>query len=253
MPSGIRQAFKTLTLTNPFDIPTTAAMGLIKTAMMSGAAMYGVKQLSNAAQQRANSAPAPPARNMQYNNQYNRRRARTRDQGYSENEYYYEEELPPRQPQRRMITEYPTEPVANFNNDYYDDALGSQQQPRKVPKYRSGQPTNFNNDTAPPQYTYEDEQQREYYPAPHSRRRGPPQQLDGPSVPAQYRYQNRQQRGFIEPEELSDYEDGPVQQPLGGSRNALVEQAMSFMQSQGSGGNGKRSTVQEFVGGFLNK
>jgi hypothetical protein len=205
-------------------------MGLLKTAMISGAAMYGVKQISREAGRRYNPQP-DPRRMAPY----------SRDQfgsGYECGEEYYEYEetpaLPSRNAQWRMISDQPAQyEQADFGGD------NSRQQPR-----RQQQPTQYRGPAA------------EYYVEPQQRRRVPQYNdsaWDYSGAPQQRR------SGFVEPYEVEE----PVEpySPPNNSRNALLSQAMQYAQTYGPSvmeagkgkSDGKGTNVQEFISGFIRK
>ena len=203
-------------------------MGLLKTAMISGAAMYGVKQISREA-------------GRHYNQQRDPRRMApsSRDQpssGYDyDDEYYEQPPPPPRSTQWRMISDQP----AQYEQADFDSWNNRRQQQRQQ------QPTQYRG-PAP-----------EYYVEPQPQRRLVPQYSDGASG-----YSGTPQQrpsGFVEPYEV----DEPVEPPAASNnrRNAFFGQAMQYAQTYGpslmernkSKSDSDGSNVQEFISGFIRK
>lgn len=198
-------------------------MGLIKTAMMSGAAMYGVKQISKEAERRHSQQ-----RVAQSQPQYQPQRPapdvpRRINQDYQYQDGEYEQAPPP--PYRRTIANQP----AYYEQANFQSGGGYRQQQPQHP------------------YMYEEQEQT---PADRfQRQRAGPSRYGQPS--SEYYGNQRQQRqsGFVEPYEIEE-----PQQPsssTSGSRNALLSQAMQFAQTQGAGLKG--GSTQEFISGFLKK
>ncbi|KAK4973710.1 hypothetical protein LTR97_000357 [Elasticomyces elasticus] len=197
-------------------------MGIIKTAMMSGVAIYGVKQLSHvAAERRPASAPSNGnRRDMQYERdlqyessapyQQYRRQLPPQESTFYEEEYSRPAPPPPqrRQQQQRTLDQHPAQ--AGGAAAYYHPDGPSQQQ-----EYRRVVP---DCDPQPPTYA---------------------RSQDG-------------QRGFVEPDEQYESDFG---NSSGGHRDALFSQAANFLQSRGGrGGEGSRSRpVRELLGGLMNK
>ncbi|KAK3618115.1 hypothetical protein LTR56_006740 [Elasticomyces elasticus] len=197
-------------------------MGIIKTAMMSGVAIYGVKQLSHvAAERRPASAPFNGnRRDMQYERdlqyessapyQQYRRQLPPQESTFYEEEYSRPAPPPPqrRQQQQRTLDQHPAQ--AGGAAAYYHPDGPSQQQ-----EYRRVVP---DCDPQPPTYA---------------------RSQDG-------------QRGFVEPDEQYESDFG---NSSGGHRDALFSQAANFLQSRGGrGGEGSRSRpVRELLGGLMNK
>jgi hypothetical protein len=208
-------------------------MGLLKTAMISGAAMYGVKQISKEA-------------GRHYNQQSDARRMvpmapmapYSRDQpssGYEDGEEYYEQAPPPpsRNAQWRMISDQP----AQYEQADFDRDNNRRQQRRQQ------QPTQFRG-PAP-----------EYYVEPQQGRRVPQYSdsaWDYSGAPQQIR------SGFVEPYEVEE----PVEpRSSSNNRNALLSQAVRYAQTYGpslmerrnSKSDGNGTNVQEFISGLIRK
>lgn len=200
-------------------------MGLIKTAIISGAAMYSAKQIAREAGRRYN--------NQQQAKQQDRSRESSSPRGYARRDYdrgYYSDEEyyeppPPRRGQRQL-SDQPA---------YYKDAAFD----------RAG-PTQADKQGGPPPYR---ERPAEYLELPLRRRR-PASYGDVPKN--YYAPPQRRQRGFVEPYEV---EEDQLAESSGSSRNALLQQAMQFAQGGGKEGSkgGAAGNVQEFLGGFMGR
>lgn len=204
-------------------------MGLIKTAVISGVALYGIKQVANVAEHRQSSASSLLPRNMDYDANYDQRRSWNAgsDAPYD---------------RRRALPASPPE--------YYDGYPQSQQQQQQrsaTPEYSSYAPNDSKYGYCTSQNMLENDP-RTFDRTFDGQERGPPQYQDLP--PRHYRTQP--QRGFVEPYDAFEpqYERG---HSSGGDGNALIDQAMSFVQSQGSGRKGKKSSLGDFVTGLMEK
>jgi hypothetical protein len=191
-------------------------MGLIKTAMMSGAAMYGVKQITKTAQARHDN-PSPPRREYpddRADPYYSRPAVEYRDQRYPDNrarEYQDREQNPGYQ------ANYEPRQVM-YSDDGYPQPQYMQAQNERRPQYESAR--YMQSSSAPPSYSYD---------------------------PNQYR-----QRGYVEPEPVMD---DPRNSPRGGRAdmmNMLAQQAMSMGmlggKDGGKDGGKKNDLIQSFLG-----
>ncbi|KAK3619204.1 hypothetical protein LTR56_022639 [Elasticomyces elasticus] len=232
-------------------------MGIIKTAMMSGVAIYGVKQLSHvAAERRPASAPSNGnRRDMQYERdlqyessapyQQYRRQLPPQESTFYEEEYSRPAPPPPQrcQQQQRTLDQHPAQAggaAAYYHSDGKQPAY-DQRQPQYAYQNNGNQqqPQNpFQNDGYQPGPS----QQQEY------RRMVP----DCDPQPPTYARSQDGQRGFVEPDEQYESDFG---NSSGGHRDALFSQAANFLQSRGGrGGEGSRSRpVRELLGGLMNK
>jgi len=211
-------------------------MGIIKTAMMSGAAMYGVHEISKGVERRHSSQQSYSQPQQQYRD-YQPQGPAPRQLASQDYQYQYQErevndydQTSPPPYYRRMISEQPAyNEDANFQNGGY------RQQP--------------------PQQQYMYEEQNDQFPGP-SYQRAPPYQRAGPpryAGPGQgppEHYGVQQQRGFVEPYPVDDPQQGSSSCRRG--RNGLVSQAVQFASSQGGslvGGRnrGKGESAQEFL------
>jgi hypothetical protein len=196
--------------------------------MISGAAMYGVKQISKEAGRRYSQQPEP-RRTVPY------RRDPAGSRGDDGEEFYEQAPPPPyRNPQLRMLSDQPAEyEQADFT---WEDNCQQQRRQQQPTQYRGPAP--------------------EYYVEPQLRRRVA-QYNDGAwnysGAPQQ------RQSGFVEPYEVED----PVE-PASSSnndRNALLSQAMQYAQRYGpalmdrkkSKSDGDSGNMQEFISGFIRK
>ncbi|KAK0835339.1 hypothetical protein LTR03_014020 [Friedmanniomyces endolithicus] len=186
-------------------------MGLIKTAIMSGTAIYAVKHLSNAAERRS-AVPAPQHRDYRY-----------------ERDLQYDSLPNPRSQQ-------PGPQISSYYEEY--DRRASPPR-RQQPTYAAAAAVAFDQQYEP-QYAYPAETQA----------------VRQISSPPEYRLQEAAystQRGFVEPEEKWD----PASMSGGRPRDAVYQQAPSFMQSRGASGEGhrvgKKEVVQELLGGLMRK
>ncbi|KAK0819830.1 hypothetical protein LTR02_001107 [Friedmanniomyces endolithicus] len=185
-------------------------MGLIKTAIMSGTAIYAVKNLSNAAERRS-AVPAPQHRDYRY-----------------ERDLQYDSLPHPRSQQ-------PGPQISKYYEDY----------DRRTSPPRRHQPA-----YAAPAVAFDQQYEPQYaYPAETQTAR----QFVSPPEYRQQEAAYSTQRGFVEPEEKWN----PASMSGGRPRDAVYQQAPSFMQPRGGSGEGqkvgKKEIVQELLGGLMRK
>ena len=198
-------------------ITSFITMGLIKTAMMSGAAMYGINQLAKTAQSRQ-SNPNPPRRE------------------YSERDY-------------DTTSGRPLEFRApDSRNQRYPDQTRDFQNPGRMSE---GEPTQrlhledqhrFDRQPYYTQACYNELPQYEY--ASNTR---------SSSAPSRSFWGQGQQRGFVEPEEVTS--DSQEQQ--GGSRanmlNALAQQAMNMGLTNDKRGQRDKHSKGDLLGSLVSR
>lgn len=204
-------------------------MGLIKTAMLSGVAIYGVKQLSHAAERRTASAPAAQRHDYQQSDRdmpYEPAPYQRRPQLYDNTNYH----PPPQRQQQRMVSDQPAHAYANYNDS-------------KQPAYDQRE------------YAYTPEGTNQGYPGQSSRQQASSSQYQ--QAPPEYGQQPPRYsrgRGFVEAED--QYDSQPMASSSGGeTKDASFQQAANFMQSRGGDENqgGKGSNVKELLSGFMQK
>ena len=200
------------------DIPPKT-MGLIKTAMMSGAAMYGVNQLAKTAQNRNNNPP-PPRR------EYN-------DRDY---ESYY------------------SRPLEYRERDPRDRSNGQPEDMRERRFDASPRRRLYLDEQHPSDYGYDPY----YMPAqydnrPHSQEYA--SSVRPASAPRQYYVGQRQGQGFVEPEELIDDSREPQGSTRANMVNVLAQGVMGMDSSLGGGKKGKKAkdSKGDLLGSLMSK
>jgi len=207
-------------------------MGIIKTAMLSGAGIYAVNRLAKTAEHRRETPS--PSRNQDRESRPQYLDAPDSSRGYydSRGNYY----LPAPQQQQGQARGAQGPPMQ------FDDRRYSQQQ-QDQPLYLQ------NNSSSPLPWEHNNRQQAN---APGSRsptppgyvRAAPPPYQDAYGYPAQQQRQ-QQQTGYVEADEVfSDagypYQGDRAQQGGGGSRDAVMSLAQQFMGGDDKGkGKGK--------------
>ncbi|KAK1075413.1 hypothetical protein LTR12_009327 [Friedmanniomyces endolithicus] len=124
-------------------------MGLIKTAIMSGTAIYAVKHLSNAAERRS-AVPAPQHRDYRYERdlQYDSLPNPRTQQPGPQISSYYEEYDRPAWPPRRQQPAYAAAPAVAFDQQYepqfaYSAETQAVRQVSAPPEYRQQEAAKF--------------------------------------------------------------------------------------------------------------
>ena len=184
-------------------------MGCLKTAIMSGAAIYGVKQLAKASEgRRSQQSPPQPYQHQDV------RRSIPYDRDLYSYDYASDEECYERRPQtprnlqRRMISDQPT---------YYEDADFGRGYVRQQQQRR-------------PQGPYDSRGLGAEYYSPSPQGRAQHQYAENP--PEYYDVPQRRQQEFVQ-----SYEKEEPAQPSSfsnGARKALLGQAVQYAQIYGS-------------------
>lgn len=229
-------------------------MGIIKTAMMSGAAMYGIKQVTKAAESRHNN-PSP--------------RHDQSDRGYNDQQQYYSNSRPIEgggggnntNDNRRPDTRYLPSREMQDRGQYQDYS-----------SYNNNN-TNNNNNNSPRQRAYIEgpappysQSQSNYYDQdPYDRR--PEYEYAGESTrsmrPAYQGYEyggnsSRRQQGFVEPEEAGDDDTsrgGGGGSGMDGMMGMLAQQAkgMGLMGQNGGRGGKEKGGKGDLMKNLLGK
>jgi hypothetical protein len=161
-------------------------MGLIKTAIMSGAVMYGVKQISKTAQNRSST-------NNNNNNggggSGSGTRSGTPPSSYDQQHYPRDDDYPRGLYPRQLRDRDPAPPRYSDQEDYY--GLPQSRHTLSQPRRSIDQSAVYDNDDNNGAYVPEDDQQQTRY---ISRSQGNPQFADV----------RQQQRGYMEPDEVME-------------------------------------------------
>lgn len=196
-------------------------MGLIKTAMISGVALYGVNKLAKGAGQYHNAQPrSQPQRDQSRSRQY----------------------------------ENQSDGQAPGYSTYYEDPQSSgRRQPRALPDHYAYEPANFDNGYTEPKVAYVEEPIRRR--APGDEPQYAPQQSGAWSsgAPPQY-HRVPAKQGYVEREEVLQTSSRGASSSKSTEIRALSQQMMEFAQSRvGESGQIGKDQLQEFLSGLVKK
>ncbi|KAK5128944.1 hypothetical protein LTR85_000277 [Meristemomyces frigidus] len=188
-------------------------MGLIKTAIISGAAVYGVNQIAKTAANRNSngySSSSPP-------------RSESRRPYYADEEQYYRATSP------RQLRDREQRPAGQYAEEYYSNAGPYNPPPPPPRRYLEAEGSYGSDPSTYAPRTVQDDQQQQQHEHYRYDTRGSP-------MPPPYNSGPQRQRGYVEPEQ--DMCDAP--QGSGSSRRDLVGAfAQQDMGSLGGGQKGK--------------